>query len=245
MAKVVTYGASVRGPRNKSAKRKNQDVWLHTTGAFGSLIVVCDGLGSRDRSRHGASAACKATRQAVQFWPGCHSGAKPEHLIHLIEVLWRFALNDALPSECATTCCFALRESTGHVLLAGLGDVMAAVVDVHEHVTVYNIRNDDAFGNETLALGTSHRICDWWFEMLDPDKARHIMLASDGVADDLDHDRIGDFIQNLSKHYGSLAPSTRWRALSRELREWPVPHHVDDKTIVMMSMEDLCPSQNM
>lgn len=237
MAHVVTYGASVRGPRNKKAQQRNQDSWLRVTGSFGTLIAVCDGLGSKSESRHGADAACKAAKQAIKLWPGCNSGADPKHLIHLLEVLWRFALNKAQPPDCATTCCFALCEPDGHVLLAGLGDVMAIVVSHEEEVTAYGTREEDTFGNETVALGTSHRIDDWWFDIREPDEVHHIVLASDGVADDLDREQLGEFIAALTETYGELEPAMRWRALSKELREWPVPNHVDDKTIAVMSLE--------
>lgn len=238
MVNVVTYGASVRGPRNKKAKQRNQDAWLHATGAFGSVIAVCDGLGSRTQSRHGADAACKAVQQAVRHWPGCASGAQPDHLIHLVEVLWRFALGRESPSRYATTCCFALCEPTGHIVLAGLGDGMAAALNDEQHVLVYGARGENDFGNETLALGTSHRVADWWFDTLAPGHVRHVMLASDGVADDLAQEKLGDFIATLTSSYGGLEPAARWRALMRELRDWPVPHHVDDKTLVVMTMED-------
>lgn len=235
-ATTLTYGASVRGPRNRQANQRNQDAWLHSTGSFGDLVVVCDGLGSRAESRAGADAACRAVKKAAGHWPGCAMGARVMHLLHLVEVLWRFELGARPPSDCATTCSFALREPSGHVILAGLGDGLTLVLNPRGEVRSFGGR-EEAFGNETLALGASHRLDDWWFETLPPEEAEHIVLATDGVADDLDPGRLDDFVATLTNAYGSLEASARWRALCAELRDWPVPHHVDDKTLAILTVK--------
>jgi hypothetical protein len=61
-----------------------------------------------------------------------------------------------------------------------------------------------------------------------------VVLATDGVSDDLDTSRIGDFIRMLVTEFAPLAPPQRWRELCRELTEWPTPHHLDDKTLAVL-----------
>src|SRR5689334_15794371 len=101
---IQMFGASVRGPRNKREAKSNQDSCLRVRGAFGHLIVVCDGLGSRPASDLGARTACVAVRQAAGLWPGAGTAADPAHLVRLVEVLWRLRLAPRTPAECATTC---------------------------------------------------------------------------------------------------------------------------------------------
>ena len=231
------YGASVRGPRNLRQRRANQDAWIRAVGAFGHLIGVCDGMGSRSASDAGARAACRALRRAARLWPGGSSPAgrpAPAHLVRLVEILWRLELGSHAPSECASTCLFALREPDGRLLLAGLGDGLAIVRTAGGGLATFGGRSPDTFGDETLALGTPHRIDDWWFTTEPASRGRTVALATDGVADDLAIERLEAFMDWLANDVGRLAPAARWRRLCRELRGWPVPRHLDDKTIAVL-----------
>lgn len=229
---VQMYGASVRGPRNRREGRANQDAWVKASGAFGHLIGVCDGVGSRRNADLGARTACCALRQAVNHWPGSAAAAK--QLVRLIEILWRLELKGHNAADYACTCMFALRASDGGLLLAGLGDGLAMLREGDEQLATFGGRGSDVFGNDTLALGAPHRIDDWWIVARAPDVGRVVVLATDGVADDLEEDRKGAFVDWLSSEVCELAPAARWRRLCSELRQWPVPSHVDDKTIAVM-----------
>ena len=180
---VEMFGASVGGPRNVRQGKANQDAWIHAAGAFGHLIGVCDGMGSRRAADAGARAACRALRRAARLWPGGSSPADrpdPTHLVRLVEILWRLELVPRKPSECASTCLFALREPDGHLLFAGLGDGLAIVRGAGGGVATFGGRSPHAFGDETLALGTPHRIDDWWIETEPPGRGRTVVLATDG-----------------------------------------------------------------
>ena len=231
------YGASVRGPRNLRQGRANQDAWTRAGGAFGHLIGVCDGMGSRPAADVGARAACRALRRAARLWPGGTSPddqADPTLLVRLVEILWRLELVPRAPAECASTCLFALREPDGRLLLAGLGDGLAIVRKAGGDLTTFGGRSPDAFGDETLALGTPHRIGDWWIVTEPPGRGRTVVLATDGVADDLAPERLDAFTHWLADDIGCLPPAARWRRLCRELRAWPVPRHLDDKTVAVL-----------
>ncbi|MBM4292801.1 MAG: protein phosphatase 2C domain-containing protein [Deltaproteobacteria bacterium] len=102
---------SVRGPAHIAEGAPCQDAWLGVCEPAARLAVVCDGLGSRARSREGAQAATRAARAAWRLWRrGPEAGA--EELVRLLEVLWRLqllALAEAAggapsPDEAATTC---------------------------------------------------------------------------------------------------------------------------------------------
>ncbi|MBP6582122.1 MAG: protein phosphatase 2C domain-containing protein [Chromatiaceae bacterium] len=230
----VLFGASVTGPGHLSQGRPNQDAWLKAKSSFGALAVVCDGLGSRAASTHGAQRACRAVRRAAAQWPGIAAGSDPEDLIRLIEVLWRLSLPPLVAADCATTCQFVLRQPDGNLILAGLGDGVLLVRHTMAGVRSYGGRSAGAFANETVGLGVPHRLRDWWIETLPPQSGRTVVIASDGVADDLRTDRLDAFVGWLTEDVAPLPAHRRWLRLSAELRRWPVPHHTDDKTLVVM-----------
>ena len=231
------YGGSVRGPRNLRQGAANQDAWTRASGAFGHMIGVCDGMGSRAHSDTGAKAACRAMRQAARLWPQSTTSTNrpdPTHVVRLVEILWRLGLAPRAATDCACTCLFALREPDGHLLLAGLGDGLAVIRKSNGDVATFGGRSLDAFGDETLALGTPHRLDDWWIATEPPGRGRTVVLATDGVADDLAVERLDAFTGWLADDIGTLAPAVRWRRLCRELRTWPVDHHLDDKTVAVL-----------
>ena len=129
---------------------------------------------------------------------------------------------------------FALREPDGRLLLAGIGDGLAIVKGRNDRLVTFGGRGSASFGNDTLAMGAPHRIDDWWIASNPPAAGRVVVLATDGVADDLEPARMDAFVDWLSGEIEQLAAAARWRRLCRELRQWPVPNHVDDKTIAVL-----------
>lgn len=230
----VLFGASVTGPHHLAGEQLNQDAWLTVRGHFGALAVVCDGLGSRPHSRFGARAACRAVRQAAHYWSGSAAGADPADLVRLIEALWRLGVASYGSEACATTCLFVLREPGGILVTAGLGDGALLVTEAGAAVRRFGGRDGAVFGNETLALGVRHSLRDWWFQVWPPCAKRTVVLASDGVADDLDPERLDGFVGWLTDELVPLPGRQRRRRLQTELRRWPVPNHTDDKTLAVM-----------
>jgi hypothetical protein len=174
-------------------------------------------------------------KRAVGLWPGVAATADPFHLVRLVEVLWPLLLSPRSPDECATTCLFALRERGGHLILAGIGDGLGILRKPDGALATYGGRRESDFGNETGALGAPHRLDDWWIATDAPGGGRAVVLASDGVSDDLEPTRLGGFVEWLVHDLGDLPRPVRQRRLRRELHSWPVPHHVDDKTLAVMA----------
>lgn len=97
------------------------------------------------------------------------------------------------------------------------------------------------FGNETTGLGIARSTSEWHFLQL-PALApgTTVLLASDGVAEDLHPERLGDLIRHLVEDYGALQHARA--ALARALRQWPTRGHVDDKTLVVLWLAPERPS---
>lgn len=230
---IHIFGASVRGPLHRNEGRPNEDAWLHVRGPFGSLAVVCDGLGSRPNARAGARAACAATKEAVSLWSRTDD-APLSYLSHLVEVLWRLRLHPTPPDSAATTCLLALATINGKCIVGGVGDGLALVRTGSELRVIVGDRGE-AFANETKALGASAGPRAWTLAEFPPtDAERLAVLATDGVADDLLPERLDGFCDWLIDSFEPLAPRERHSRLAAELRAWPTPGHLDDKTLAVL-----------
>lgn len=227
---VDYFGASVAGPAHRALRKPNEDQWLGASGAFGSLVVVSDGLGSKERARHGATKACIATLRAVRGWHKAGT-CSFDDLVSRIEPLWLEEIAPFDRLDCAATCLLALAHHDGRTYVAALGDGMAAVRRRGAIERVERPRASD-FSNETQSLGSGGVWAKRCFECAEIDIA---VLASDGVSDDLRPERLADFVAWLKDEIATLQPVPRWRSLRRELSEWPTPRHLDDKTIAVLS----------
>ncbi len=225
-------GASVRGPEHRKDGRPNQDAWLSRVARGTALAVVCDGLGSRPHSAAGSRAACRAVAVAVRHWAGSRD-APPELLLRLIHAMWNLGVHGTGRDESATTCLFAVVTKDGRLLLAQLGDGLVMLKTPKGTMTLEPPA--DRFGNATTGLGIASDVREWRLH-LEPHctGAASILLATDGVADDLLPEKRADFLEFLIASYGPRSATARSRAIAKQLRGWPTPRHRDDKTVAVL-----------
>lgn len=226
------FGASVRGPRHTLQNMPNQDAWLGGVKRRYAFVVVCDGMGSGSKSDVGARMACLATRDALNFWSRS-SDNRIENLLRLIKQLWEIRIAPHPLREFATTCLFAAMVPDRGLIVSGLGDGIALVTQPGHPINIVIERNSD-FANETVALGTVHRLSDWRYQLF-PNNLDDIivMLATDGIADDLRQDSLSELPSWILRKYGDLPAYRRFLSLRSELRNWPTPGHQDDKTLAI------------
>lgn len=224
-------GASVRGPAHARSREWNQDAWYARAGREGALAVVADGMGSRPAAREGARAAIAACRAAFRHWAASRHGSG-EDMVRLIEVLWRLRLGETSPDDAATTCLVCALRADGSGVALQLGDGIVGVKD-GEGSFLPITPERESFGSMTQALGTPHGLRDWTIAKVGPlQGGMAILLATDGVADDLVPEKRAAFVQWLLEDIAaSAAPGRR---LAQTLRAWPVPRHLDDKTVVAL-----------
>lgn len=230
---LQSFGASVRGPLHCQENKPREDAWLAASGRYGYVLVVCDGLGSRSNSRVGAEAACRAVRDAIR----AHSRAGRAHvpqLLRLIHSLWNVRILPAAADDCATTCLFATVFPWGELLVARLGDGVAALVHTDGSMDIAE-GTERSFGNVTTGLGLTRSTTEWAIltrETLPSGSA--ILLATDGVSDDLRPEAVSAFVAHLLERFGPMPRGSRNRALQKDLNHWPTPRHLDDKTIAVL-----------
>ena len=232
---IEYFGASVRGPSNKSKRKLKEDAWLGVKRSWGYLIVACDGMGSKENARKGAKEACHAVKDAVQLWQAY--GAPIEYLFKTIHLFWEYRIHPLYPNDCAATCLFAFLNNENEITIAQLGDGVCVIRDKSGNV---NLLDDDesGFTNNTTGLGIANSIKNWRYSFLKtfaPGSA--VLLATDGVSEDVEKNRLGDMTYDVVSEYRGMSPRKRWVTLCYELRNWATPHHLDDKTITLLWSE--------
>lgn len=230
------FGCSVSGPANVALGRACQDAWAgRSWRVHGSLatsaIAVADGLGSRPKSRTGARAAVSVALVGARRWSD-NPALGTSWLVRWIEAEWRFAIGPEAPEDCCTTCLLAVHSPERGLLIGGIGDGLGLISTGQGIDSALPRRNAEAFSNETLALGSPHRASDWAFETIPtPTGQWTIILATDGVSDDLKEDKLDHFVCWVNEVGGLRRPGA---SLRRALQNWPTAQHLDDKTIAVL-----------
>lgn len=224
--------ASVRGPAHQRAMRPNEDACRGAATATSFWLAVADGMGSRSQARIGARAAVTAAARAWRLWSTADE-ADPADFARLCALLWRLALpRDVAPADAATTLLFCGGFTNRDGLCAQLGDGLIgySLAGAFESLTA----SRDGFSNQTKGLGMPLTLADWTLRRI-PSVApgASYLLASDGISDDLLLDRAAAMTEWLIRDFGALPRSAGSLGLQRTLRNWPVPHHLDDKSIAL------------
>jgi serine/threonine protein phosphatase PrpC len=230
-----TWGASVTGPAHLRLGLPNQDAWLARHFDWGEVVVVADGLGSRPKADVGAQAVCRAVVAVVEANPT----GKIEDLLESIHAHWLACIVPLAPSDCLTTCLFAVRYGE-HCLLARLGDgaIVLCANDPQESM-VLSANNPELFSNQTDALGATLQLQQWQSKVVDLSSFHAIVLCTDGIADDLQCQSQIPFAQDLVAAYRDIDAIKRDQELQQWLNDWPVPGHTDDKTLVCLYHKEI------
>jgi len=227
------FGVSVRGPAHEREGQPNQDAWMGRLTPAGVVVVVCDGLGSRQRSDFGARAACSAVVDCARVW-GVVADAPPDLLVRAVHAMWNIRVHAAGRDACATTCLFAVTCADGRLVIAQLGDGLILLRRATGELIAL-LPDDDRFSNETRALGVATSLTDWRIHVeADAPLGTAVLLCTDGIADDLAPAMRGAFLEHVRDRYGGMQSATRRRAVARDLRRWPTPLHRDDKTLALL-----------
>ncbi|MBL3559111.1 MULTISPECIES: PP2C family serine/threonine-protein phosphatase [Marinobacter] len=222
--------ASVIGPSHKSHGIPNQDAFVLRGHRGGWLLAVADGLGSKPFSDIGSAIAA---RTAIEVLARECSEEDPRKQIEAIYKLWLKRLPVSQPALAASTLLFVACDSDGYGWLAQLGDGAALI---REEGATKTLTNDRAgFGNETEALGVTKSFGAWSHRRVAlTHRGDGVVLMTDGVADDLKPETLGDFYDALLMA-GVVRNKRRFRRwIERELEAWTTRLHSDDKTLGMI-----------
>lgn len=230
------FGASVIGPGHVREGLPNQDCFAVVRGREYDLAVVSDGVGSCTHADIGSAAVCAAVAETAAEWCVAARGWWRVSAF-LDEVKTRYLASVASygPRNCAATCIFTLVYEA-ELVLAMLGDGLAAVERFDGRRTFWTDDKSGAFSNVVTPLSPRTKSTDWKVQRFPADLCRAALLCTDGVSDDL---RSTDgFVEWYVK---SCRPMTEAQASSDTrdmLINWRTPCHSDDKTVVCLMQEE-------
>ena len=146
-------------------------------------------------------------------------------------------MGDNAPEDCDATCLFAAATQS-HLVMGGIGDGLLILRREEAPARWVIGPRGDAFLNDTAGMASDEGAAvGWHMETVELSRRQDwtVVLATDGVADDLRVDQIEGFVDWLVGRHVELSPKSRSAQLRRSLNDWPVPHHVDDKTLVVLT----------
>ena len=201
--------------------------------AWGEVVVVADGLGSRSKADVGSRAACSAVIETAKFMVR-QNNPTMENILKLIHAHWLMIIDPYMPEDCLTTCLFAIRNQN-HCLLGQIGDGMLAIIGENDQESfVLSEPGDSAFSNITESLGRQFHPLQWKTRILPVATFKVVVLCTDGISDDLMPNMQLDFAEAVHSEYQATSSRQRTRSIQSWLKNWPVPLHSDDKTIACL-----------
>jgi len=227
-----TCGVSVAGPYHYESGLPSQDALGIFGGRSGKVLIVSDGMGSKQKSHVGARTAIKSVRKILSG----SEVATSRELIQNIYRDWLGNLPEGHPSDFGCTLLFALIRANGRATIAQLGDG----VILYKASKKFNVLTPEKvdFGNQTVGLGISKSWKDWHVEdVFLQSPGDGVILMSDGIADDLQPKKIEKFFNAVSTSLRKKNKRIVQAQLQEQLKNWPTQGHSDDKTIAVMSRD--------
>ena len=230
-------GASVIGPAHIKRNLPNQDSFLVKRGRKYTLMVVSDGMGSKPFADVGSSAACRAVLKGVQNIVAGKDGATSlDALLANILAGWKEMVKPHEPAECSATCLFVFATNR-KILTARLGDGMVCLLGKSaEKDSFSGDDEDDTFSNATQSLSDSRAASEFVVKIYDRADFCGVVMSSDGISSDMKSGQEIPFARDLFKEIEKKFFWNRRKFLQKMMEQWPVPHHTDDKTIIVAGL---------
>ena len=235
MQRWISFGASEIGPAHIATGKPNQDSWASFSHGNCDVLVVSDGMGSKDFSEFGSAMACRAVDQAVckmLVEEGTASLKDPQsrtRLLDCIRDIWMDGITPLTHHNASATCLFAYSAGDGTVWVGMLGDGLAAAVLNDGSARLLEDSKEESFSNMTQSLSEKTEPADWKIMGIPANRCKAVLLCTDGVADDLVDSE--SFACGIVDNFCKLPIVTASSEVSNMLIDWPTPKHSDDKTI--------------
>lgn len=221
---------SIRGDKAKGVP--NQDFISIRNHEDYLMISIADGLGAYRQSDIGARMICELANEAIP--KAYEHSTKSKDWIKCTKLLqenWLEAISKiGNPKDYRTTHAFVYCHKLKNTILVGkLGDATCAIVYDGVLFCWENSKKD--FLNETLCLGPD-KSSEYKIHSLAYEETVKILLATDGIGDEIVMDKMTALIDYLLQKYASLNSNTRTEALTEEIKSFLTQKNNDDKSIV-------------
>ena len=235
--KKFVCGASVKGPSHVLHGLVNQDAFLYLKKRKYSLFVVSDGMGSKPYSDLGSKMACMSVAKEIElFVKNKHSSYPISQLFENVVERWKKSILPHDVKECSATCLFVFATKT-KILTARLGDGMICLLGKESAQSVaLTDDKDGSFSNATCSLSDSSAVQEFKYAIYDRSLFKGVVLSTDGISSDMNSGKELPFAEDIFCELKKMFFWKRNAFLRNMMEKWPVPHHTDDKTIVVAGL---------
>ncbi len=224
---------SLRGESHRATHTRNQDAYIAKKSRYGVTLAVADGVGSQTYSQIGSRAIVKAVARAFRLYET--NRIPVSEITATAFALYKKTVPVSKRGQASTTCVFAHISEKNGLFVGQVGD---GVCYLKLNGRFYVMQGKDAeFSNVVLPLCAEWDEARWktrHFALTDS-SAIQIMLATDGVSDDIisgKEEECLDFY--VSKIQGSDVAKGK-KTVKSILQNWNVPGSRDDKTMIVYS----------
>ena len=220
---------SVIGRNHVLAGLPNQDAVCVKRFEYGNILVVADGVGSDSHSELASQAAVEAVIDVFSMM--ATEGIEEEDIAEYLCNLFTKHLQEKYDKYASTTCVFCAHLFEIGVFLGQIGDGICCGYQNGDSF-VLSEKNAD-FANIVEALSPNCSPALWKLYRMNSTKTLELMIATDGIADDILPGKEAAFAHHLISIFESSAIDGRNSNLLDMLRNWETPQSFDDKSIVL------------
>lgn len=232
-SRSILAGATRIGLKHIHEGLCNQDSILFRQYPFGTVLAVADGVGSECYSQYGSESAVKAVHAA--FTALATQQIAAAQITDCIMREYVEGIDEEFKDHASTTCIYAAFLMDSGLYLGQAGDgICGGMLNGQDFI----LRNKaDDFTNVVVPLSASRNVSEWTvaFVPVNEIKSGTIMLATDGVSEDIVPGKEGDFIRYVVDHLSELPITAREGYLQHLLENWTTPKSIDDKTFCFYS----------
>lgn len=221
--------ASIKGDKEEGVPNQDNIEVFEDNNLL--IVTISDGLGSSKNSLEGARIACQCVIEEIQKYK---LSTNLTILDERIRENWSKEiklLTDTVSNYRTTNSFIAVIKNVNKIIIGQLGDVLVSI-RIDGLFRYFESINKD-FSNETCCLGCS-RNDKYKLTLYDYGHSFDFLIASDGIADELQNEKIETLHDYLRHKFQNIEASNRNEILYNEIVEFLIQKNNDDKSLVFV-----------
>lgn len=225
----VLEGCSVIGRNHVAIGLPNQDavgIWQFEKG---NILAVADGVGSDHHSEMASQSAVEAVIEV--FTKVSEHELEVDDIADALCFTFKRLLSEKFDRNASTTCIFCAHLYDMGVFLGQIGDGICCGFQ-NGAPFIFKEKNAD-FTNIVEPLTPDCPSDRWKIFHMDSPEVLELMLATDGIADDILPGKETAFAHHLIEVIEKSTANERHEVLEEILTKWETPRSYDDKTVLI------------
>lgn len=228
--RALLVGESLIGAAHAGQRQRNQDAIKVQTYSYGSVAAVADGVGSHRYAEYGSQAVVQAVHEV--FAQYARRDMDRTQIVRAIAGRYVELVQAQYRAWAGTTCIFFAHLYEEGLFLGQVGD---GICCGYLNGAPFCLgEKEEAFSNLVAPLSAAGGPPPLWRTRFVPKgelRSVELMLATDGVSDDLLPGQEAAFARYLIGRVTDCGAGARQETLRQILEQWETPLSQDDKTI--------------